>query len=224
MSTRTIQVNFETLKQRGASAATVIKLMMACNDLSVVNQALGEWKDRESKGDKTIRPGGGMYFVRAEIAHLFEALTIIKRIKEDATLMAIVQSCDAQTRASFGNLLPYLKGGARHKEFQQLIGEVRSTLTFHYDASGKSTERAIKDRASRSDARWTSVTRGSDARRWHFRVADDIVESIVVRQIWKVAPATDAMVGADEALTRVHAIFLMFMDFAGDFIWTYCKR
>lgn len=136
-----------------ASAATVIKLMMACNDLSVVNQALGEWKDRSARSDKTIRPGGGMYFIRAEIAHLYEALTIIGQIRDDTSLMAVVESCDQQTRDSFGKLLPYLSGGTSHDEFQQLIGLVRHNLTFHYDASGKLTQRAVADRAARADGR-----------------------------------------------------------------------
>ncbi|MBK9684540.1 MAG: hypothetical protein IPO59_15110 [Betaproteobacteria bacterium] len=35
MSTTTIQVNFESLRSRGLSRDGSIKLMMACNDLSV---------------------------------------------------------------------------------------------------------------------------------------------------------------------------------------------
>jgi hypothetical protein len=224
MSTTTIQVNFESLRARGPSAATVIKLMMACNDLSVVNQALGEWKDRSARSDKTIRPGGGMYFIRAEIAHLYEALTIIGQIRDDTSLMAVVESCDQQTRDSFGKLLPYLSGGTSHDEFQQLIGLVRHNLTFHYDASGKLTQRAVADRAARADGRWSSVTRGSNARLWHFQVADDVVDSIVVRQIWQVPLGTDAREGADVVVVRVHAVFQVFMDFAGEFIWKYCRR
>lgn len=220
----TRQIDLQLLQIRGASAATVIKLMMACNDLSVANQALGEWKERRDKGDKSIRPGGGMYFVRIQIAHLFEAFTIIGQIKADPYLLAVVQSCDLRTRESFTKLGTYLPGGANHAEFHKLIGLVRNNLTFHYDESGKRTQRAVVDRAGRTEARWSSVTRGDDVRRWHFQVADDIVDSIVVRQIWQVPQGTNARVGADEAADRMHAVFVCFMDFAGEFIWEYCGR
>jgi hypothetical protein len=37
--TNTIRFDFQTLHSRGPSAATVLKLTMACNDLSLANQA-----------------------------------------------------------------------------------------------------------------------------------------------------------------------------------------
>jgi hypothetical protein len=115
-----------------------------------------------------------------------------------------------------------LHGGNRG-EFERLIGQVRNNLTHHYDEKSTLTSRAVEDRAKRPEGRWGLVTRGDNMRRWEFQVADDIVDSIIVRQIWKAPKEVDVRRGADEAGDRIHAVFLQFLDFAGEFIWRYCR-
>src|SRR5688572_25065292 len=99
--TTTIRFDFQTLHSRGPSAATVIKLMMACNDLSLANQALTEWKKEQPPNMKSRQTGAGMYFIRAQFAHLHEGLKVIQKIRDDPILMAVVQQSDPRTQGSF---------------------------------------------------------------------------------------------------------------------------
>jgi hypothetical protein len=221
--TSTRYINLQALESRGASAVTVVRLMMACNDMSLANQSLTYWKGKHSGSSKSRQRGAGMYFIRTQLAHLHEGLKVISEIQADPLLKRHLDNCDGKTKQSYQSLLPFIEGGSNRSEFEQLIGRVRHNLTFHYDQSGKMIEKAIADRASRSESRQSSVTRGSTSHLWHFQVADDLVESIVVRQIWKIPRDKDLRIEADNIASRVHQIFLWFVDFAGEFIWTYSK-
>lgn len=220
--TTTKFLSFETLQARECSA-TVIKLMMACNDLSLANQSLSEWKKELPSERKFRQIGAGMYFVRIQLAHLHEGLKVIEEIKQDPVLRALVARCDKQTQQSFTELEQFLPKAPKRSEFEQLIGRVRHNLTFHYNENGKLIKQAVSDRATRPDARISSITRGDTAYLWHFKVADDVVDSIVVRQIWDIPRDLDVRVEADRIADRVHQIFLWFVDFSGEFIWNYCE-
>ena len=208
---------------RGPSAVTIIKLMMACNDMSLANQALTDWKKAQPLMKRSRQVGARMYFVRTQLAHLHEGLKVIEAIRADPSLMARLAECDNETQLSFQKLVPFLSGESKRSEFEQLVGRVRHNLTFHYDQSGRLIERAIIDRAERADARQSSVTRGSTGQLWHFKVADDVIDNIVVRQIWKIPKNSDLREEADKIADRVHQIFLWFIDFSGEFIWLYCR-
>lgn len=212
------------MQTQGGSANTVIKLMMACNDLSLANQSLSEWKSELPIERKFRQTGAGMYFVRAQLAHLHEGLKVIEEIKNAPVLMALVARCDSQTQQSFKELEQFLPKALKRSEFEQLVGRVRHNLTFHYDESGKLIEQAVSDRAARHDARMSSITRGDTAYHWYFKVADDVVDSIVVRQIWNIPRELDVRVEADRIADRVHQIFLWFVDFSGEFIWKFCEK
>jgi len=216
-------ISFETLKMRGPSAVKVVKLMMACNDMTLANHALAEWKKEQPMMMKSRQIGACMYFVRTQIAHLHEGLKVIESIRADPSLMAYIEKCDKKTQQSFQELLQFLPGGSNRSEFVQLIGRVRHNLTYHYDQTGKLIRNAISDRAGRPEARQSSITRGSNAHLWHFEVSDDIVDSIVTRQIWEIPRSSDLRVEADKVADRIHQIFLWFIDFSGEFIWLYIK-
>lgn len=219
--TTTKYLSFDKLQLRGKSVITVIKLMMACNDLSLANQSLSEWKKEQPSDRKCRQIGAGMYFIRTQLAHLHEGLKVIEEIKKDPVLMALVAHCDNQTQQSFKELEQFLHGAPKRSEFDKLVGRVRHNLTFHYDESGKLIEQAVSDRATYPDARTSSITRGDTAYLWYFKVADDIVDSIVVRQIWAISRKLDVRVETDRIADRTHQIFLWFVDFAGEFIWNY---
>lgn len=222
--TYTTYVSFEELERRRPNAITVVQLMMACNDISIANHALSEWKKDQPQNKRSRQVGAGMYFIRTQLAHLHEGLKIVEKIRDDNLLMIHLGACDQKTKQSFQNLLPFLTDGSSRQEFEQLVGRVRHNLTFHYDESGKLIEKAICERASRNETRRSSVTAGTSGPLWYFRVADDIVNSIVVRQIWKVPRSADATVEADVIADRVHQICLWFLSFSHEFIWQYCRR
>ena len=221
---QTRYVDFQTLEARGGSAAIILKLMMACNDLQLANQALSEWKQEQPALRKPRQTGAAIYFVRLELSHLFEGLKVIDQIRKDPTLFSLVSQTDVQTQQCFANLQQFVPGGVRRGEIQKLMGRVRSNLTFHYEESGKLIAKAISDRAARPEARVSSVTRGSTAYLWHFKAADDIVDSVVVRQIWGIPLHADVRSEADKIADELHQIFLWFVDFSGEFIWKYCGR
>lgn len=221
--TSTKFLNFENLRKQGQDAVTVIQLMMACNDLSLANEALAGWKEKDSKMMKQRQIGAGMFFVRTQLAHLHEGFKVIDSIRKAESLTSLLRRCDNRTQESFRHLEEFLPDGSKRAEFERLVGRVRHNLTFHYDESGKLIEKAIEDRASRPEIQISSVTRGNTAHLWHFKAADDLVDSIVVRQIWKIPRDADLRVEADKIADRVHQIFLWFMDFSGEFIWNYCS-
>lgn len=223
--TTTKIVDFQRLKLLGKSAETVIiKLMMACNDMQLANEALAEWKKEQPRLQKHREVGAKMYFLRLQISHLYEALKIVEQIRIDGSLLRLVKQCDQRTQNSFHELEPFLPNGSKRDCFESMVGRLRHNLVFHYDESGKLIERAISDRAGRPEARYSSVTRGSTAYLWHFKPADDIMDSIVVRQIWSVPRDKDLRTEADRVADEIHRIFLCFVDFAGEFIWKYCGR
>lgn len=219
--TLTKYLNFQNLLARGESAIIVIQLMMACNDLSLANEALSEWKKEQPNSRKARQTGALMYFVRIQIAHLFEGLKVIEAIRNSPSLLALVKRCDARTQESFKNLEHYLPEGSNRADFENLVGRIRHNITFHYHETVKLIGRALSDRAARSEAQISSITRGDTAYLWHFKVADDIVNSIVVRQIWRIDRTADLQVETDKVADNLHQIFLWFMDFSGEFIWKY---
>ena len=215
-------VDFRTLAARGPSAATVIRLMMACNDLSLANQGLTAWKDEQHGERRSRQKGAGLYFVRLQMAHLHEGMKIIRDIRNDPGLMRIVRDCDQRTQESFSELEKYLKGGLLRGQFETLIGHMRNNLTFHYDEDRKRIPESIKSLASSRDP-LGSVTRGNTAHVWYFQAADRVVNNVVCFQLWGIPEGSDTGAEADKKAMECHEIFLRFVDFAGEFIWKYCS-
>jgi hypothetical protein len=130
--------------------------MMACNDLQLANEAQSDWKNEQSPSRKARQVGAGMYFVRLQLAHLFEGLKVLDQIRKDPALLSLIHQTDAQAQQSFSNLEQFLPGGAKEARIEKLMGRVRSNLTFHYEESGKLVARAISDRATRGEAHLSS--------------------------------------------------------------------
>ena len=218
-STRT--VDFRLLQDRGRGAATVIRLMMTCNDLSLANQGLTSWKEEQKGERKSRQKGAGLYFVRLQMAHLHEGMKIIRDIKNDPDLMRVVSACDSQTQDSFKKLEKYFKGGSLRSQFETLIGHMRNNLTFNYDENLKLIPKSIASLAKSHDP-IGSVTRGSTAHVWYFQAADRVINNIVCFQLWGIPEDADTAEEADKKAMECHEIFLRFVDFAGEFIWKYC--
>lgn len=217
--TTTRSIDFWLLKARAPSSTTVVKLMMACNDLSLANQLLARWKP-EYQASRSMRSWGAcLYAIRAQFGHLYEGLDIIKAILADSQLLQVVDQCDPRSQESLQKLQAYLVGGPKRSELERFAGIVRSTVTFHYDTSGKLVERAIAALADRG--RSSSITRGSTAPDWHFELADRVVDEVVCRQIWKIPEGANQAAEADKIVGELYELFLAFMDFAGEFIWRY---
>ena len=216
-STKTRCVDFEALKSRGRSAVIVVRLMMACNDLSLADQALADWRKEQRRNRLSKQTGAFMYFIRAQISHLHEGLKIIEQLRKDPELLETLQRCDSHTKRCFQELC----AGPKRERFDKLATRIRSNLAFHYDESGKLIARAISDRAARPKAKVSVVTRGDTIHSWYFKVADDVVDSIAVRQIWDIPRDADLRGQVDAIMEELHTILCQFLDFSGEFIWKY---
>jgi hypothetical protein len=214
-------VSVATLALRGSSAATVVALMMACNDLSLANEALGHWK-KKRRSDR--QASAKLYFLKLQLSHLFEALAIVEKINVDPALLQVVSRCDRQTQASFRRLQDLIPGGKDRPRLEPWFAQIRNNLAFHYGQAEKMIVRALQDRASRPNLGTSWITRGNTAYLWHFNLGDEVHDSIVVRQILKIPPSANVREEADKIAMELHQVFLTFMDFAGDFIWKYCGR
>ena len=221
--TKSRYINFQELGERGDSALLVVKLMMACNDLQLANESQSDWERDQPPARKPRQVGARMYFVRLQLSHLFEGLKVIEQVKNDLSLQTLIETMDAESKNSFARLEEYLPGGPKHQRFESLFAQVRGNLTFHYDEHGKEVRQAIKNRSASQQTRITSITRGNSAYFWHFKAADDIVDDIVVRRIFKIPQNSDVPDQVDKVMMEFHQVFLWFVDFSGEFIWRYCE-
>lgn len=218
--TSTKIVNFETLDPSKESNQIVVQLMMACSDMQRANQAQAHFQEIESPQ----KIGQLMYFVRLQFGHLFEGLKIIEKIKIDEELNNLVQKSDETTKESFDFLVHFFPDGAKRKDLEKWIGRVRHNITFHYSDCNKLISKALDNRKKGIGSKTSSITRADTAHSWHFKIADDLVDSIVCRQIWKISENENLREEADKILEQAHKIFLKFMDFSGEFIWNYYRQ
>jgi len=225
MRTTIKQVDFEDLQQRGPGSNVVVRLMMACNDLTLSNQAFKTTRlvDHPYPDDQTAR-AAGMYFLRVELGHLHEALKIIKSVKNSPPLLKRIGRLDNRSQASYAVLEKYVSGGKEQERLKNLIGVLRNNVGFHYNESGKLIEWAIKDRSSRKTGRNSSIVRSDEGHGWRFRVADDVVDSIVVRKIWKIPREKNMDEEIGKIGQEVNQVLAAFLDFCGEFIWDYCTN
>ena len=225
MPTRTKIIDFQQLELGGEDANVVVRLMMACNDMALANQALEiSMSENHPYPDKRTSRAAGMYFVRIQLSHLYEALKVIDDLRARPVLKRLVDSSDFRTKGSFAHLEQHLPGGKRREWFEKLIAQLRHNLGFHYHESGSWIQWAINDRAERPGARYSSITRGDHAYRWRFSVADAVIDSIVCRKIWEIPREKDLEHEIGLITGEINVLFLSYVDFCGEFIWQYCSR
>src|SRR5262249_26257358 len=86
------------LQLRGKSGVLIVKLMMACNDLQLANEALDVWAEEQPRNRKYREVGARIYFIRLQFAHLYEALGIVDEIRRDSDLMRMIEQRLANPR------------------------------------------------------------------------------------------------------------------------------
>lgn len=207
-------------------AATIVKLMMACNDLSLANNSMARWKDEQSPARSHRKHGARIYFMRLQISHLVEALKIIDEITSDPILVALVECCDRQTQLAFAQLREFRKGGGKHSEFVQSAELIRHNLGFHYEQSAKLISTALSKRVKKYGDSPSTLTRGSEMMQWNFQLADEVHDRIVVREIWKIpeeASNDELRQKADDKAMWIHNVMLTFVDFAAEFVWKFSE-
>jgi hypothetical protein len=101
ISSRTFSIRSEKLLRNEKLGSVILRLMMAVNDISVTSSSLYEWQHTSEPKKKGRWQGGVLYFGRIQSAHLFEALTIVKEIRDDSELLRAVRQADPTTQESF---------------------------------------------------------------------------------------------------------------------------
>jgi hypothetical protein len=220
--TRTLLVNIRKLDRQGGVGLIVLRLMMACNDLTTANQALGACLEDKCEKTACIRRGATMYFVRLQMAHLHEALKIVAEIRGYQSLLGLIDDCPGGTSDRFAQLLSFADGGALRGDFKKYVKLVRDKVTFHYDR--EKIQAALSDRARRRGDAPHLMTVADDIRRARFQVADDAVDTLVCHHVWGIAPGADTHIEADRIANFGFRIYKIFLEFASTFIERYVEK
>jgi hypothetical protein len=206
------------IERLGPLGVVIIRLMMSMGDLTLASQALGTWNEECRPERERVKGAARRYFVRVQIAHLYEALKIIEYIKERH--LDDVERCDAQTRASFERVAAFLDA----PEYETIAGRVRNDVTFHYVESDKMIARALKAITEKDPdkAGWVSI--GRDLHHYNYEPATWVLDHIILRQIFKLGAEVNESDAADEVIGRVFEIQAAFSDFAVYFIERFTRQ
>jgi hypothetical protein len=197
-------------------ALTVLRLMMAMNDIGVANDGLQEWDATENPKKKNRKDGGKLYFGRMQMAHVHEALLIVKEIERKPSLKRLVDQCDAPTRESFATVVAFLSS----KDFK-FLEDIRNRAAFHYD---RQLPLLVLNQIVRNYPQdVSSYSLGHETLDWYFELGDKVADRIVVREIFHVPETANMREALDAILKRLHAMAMAFSDFAACFIRHYAR-
>lgn len=212
--TQTLYISFRKL-QKSHRPDVVLRLMMAFNDISLAHHSLEEWNQDQPGLRRHVQLGARMYFVRLQCGHLNEAVTIIRDILDDKRLLNDVARCSERAQEAFAKLSSCLGKGPAAQRFERYVAPIRNRAAFHYlrDVA----ERALEDRANRNEASRSSITVADESSLSRFEAADHIIDSIVVRQLWKLSREADLRETADCVLTYCSKLCDSFLVFAHEY-------
>jgi hypothetical protein len=203
----------DAIARKGELGSVLIRLMMVINDMSLAMDAQRRWAE-DAKSDREHRERGAkIYFIRLQISHIYEAMGIVKEIRDSPTLMRAVDRSDPFTKKAFKALLAFIDS----PEFKKVMGRIRNNLTFHYDR--KTIELALGSLVARHPSASGSMSLGDEPHNWFFEPGDMVSDRAAVREIFKVPEGADVAAEADKIVLRLHAIVQMFGAFAGSLIW-----
>lgn len=215
MRTRTLFISFSKLAKCDY-AEVVVTLALICNDLAIANSSMSRYSEVNSPLLAHVRRGARIYFSRMMSGHLNEALGAVQAVRDTPQLMMIVTQCSEAAQAAFNKLCDCLTGGPEQKKFEKYVGWVRNRVAFHYDPND--IRWAIDDRAGRAQADTSSLTGGGDIHSTRFEFGDDLLDSIVVRRLWKIPRSKDVKTEADRVATWCDEMCRRFLEFSQEFI------
>lgn len=208
-------------------AATIIRLMMACNDLTLTNTCLAQYRDGITPKNKYINDGACMYFIRLQIGHLHEGLKVIKGIYGNQRLRNFVKTCSPDAKIAFKNLCKYIPGGKERDKFEKYFGKIRHNLTFHYQESGDLIKKALRERIYKKGQMSAPITFG-EVKKTRYEIADQIVDTIVCRNIfgipYTIVDLQKDRKELDKILMFGSEIAINFIGFGGEFMHNYIER
>lgn len=218
--TSTVYIDLTRLQRLDEKASTVIRLMMACNDIALANLCLGRFIESDSGSRSEIQHGAKMYFVKMQCGHLNEAIKIIDEIKNDSYLYERVSHCYEHAKDAYSKLEECLKGGKDEKKFLKYVELIRHKVAFHYNRQNcsKLVLKALRDRASSPDSARSKITAGDHISLHRFHLADDILDTIVCRYIWEIPRNVNLLQEANKISDYGSDLCLSVLVFGGDYI------
>jgi hypothetical protein len=153
--------------------------MMALNDMSLANDSLTQWHTEQPRNRRGRQTGAKMYFLRVLVSHTFEAIEIIKHIRDTHELNAAVEQCDAETRAAFAAVVKAIDTD----DYRKML-RIRNDISFHYGR--RIVEQGLEELAAEHPDVPVAMTLGSETILWHFEPADLVVDRIVCRKIFNI--------------------------------------
>lgn len=97
-----------------------------------------------------------------------------------------------------------------------VLGGVRNRIAFHYsmgDVSG-----AIERRAQIAKGKPATMTAGGDIHSVRFEFGDDLIDSIVIRRLWKIPEKADFKTEVDRTGNWCNQMCWSFMRFSSEFV------
>jgi hypothetical protein len=192
----------------------LVRLMMVCNDLTLVEDAAYRWEN-ETDGKRLHRRRGAlMYFTRVQMSHIYEAMAIIKGIQRRH--MDRITAADKTTQDSFAKIEAHLLTD----DYKVISYNVRRKITFHYDADVVATATDwLWGTYGNVDTKWSDGDASPLSK--HFETGDRVAHSIVLRQFFNVPKAgtqADQDKAAGDIAERLDKVKKDFLDFAFYFI------
>jgi hypothetical protein len=194
----------------------LVRLMMACNDFSIANEMMGQWRSPATKKQEARADSAQRYFLRLQISHVCEAMDIVDEIEGSPKLKAALAATDAHTRASFDKLKKYKKS-KRYRTMKLIRNKVAS----HYDPVW--IKETIEDLDAQHPGTLASISMGHEALDWYFEPGDLVEDRLVVRKICEIPAGADVRVEVDKILIELHEIAAVYGDFAGYFVKHHSK-
>jgi hypothetical protein len=214
MSSRTKVIQLDKLARNPVLGSILLRLMMVLNDFAIANDTLGMWRTVKTEKRKHRRNEATRYLIELQVSHIYEGmLEIIHEMQTTPALKALVDRCDAPTKAEFAALVVYRKS----TEFQSIMGRIRNNLAFHYD--GKLVQRALADISAQHPGTVGAISMGHEPLDWHFEPGALVNERIAIREVFKIPQGAHVQTEADKLLDDLHAVSDVFGRFAGNFIW-----
>jgi len=64
-----------------------------------------------------------------------------------------------------------------------------------------------------------TITRGDDISLWRFGVADDVLDTLICQDLWKIPEDADLREEANKVATFAQRVCTSFLEFAGDYVY-----
>ena len=196
----------------GGIASILAQLMMIVNDMSIVNKSLRVWNTSEDKRWNARRGGGVALFVRVQMSYVYEALKVIREIRDSDSFTAEVEKCTARTKDSFAVVKSFIDTDDHKK-----LGLLRNKVGFHYDE--KLAERALEEISAEFPNDASAITLGDHPLDWHFVLGEKVQDKILVRYIFAVPKDKDIGKELSQIAERVFDMAEKLAEFSGHFIW-----